>query len=190
VTLEAEPDDADVALRAAAGDERAFDILVRRHKDPVFRLARRYTGSPDDAYEVVQETFIAAWRAIRRYDPARPFGSWLRAIALNKCRDRSRRAAVRRFVFGSQPLESTAALAQADPAPSAADTVIEREALSALDRALAQLPAALKEPLLLTAIDGLSHHEAGEVLKLSPKAVEMRVYRARRELAKRLGDGG
>ncbi len=71
-----------------------------------------------------------------------------------------------------------------DPAPGPAATIENDQELQQLERRLRKLPRALKEPLLLTAIEGLSHAEAGEVLNLSAKAVETRIYRARARLAK------
>ena len=84
------PDD-QLAASAVAGDERAFARLIARHKDGLYRFIRRYTGDPDEAYDLLQETFAAAWMALKRYDAARSFPTWLRSIALNKCRDWSRR---------------------------------------------------------------------------------------------------
>lgn len=180
------PTDAVLAGRAAEGDDRAFAELVRRHKEPLYRLLRRYTGDADEAYEAAHEAFIAAWSAIRRYDPSRPFLAWLRTIAINKARDRGRRAAFRRLLFGSHGLEDNASLDQPDPAALADEAVIEREALAALDQAISCLPTALKEALLLTAFEGCSQKQAGEILGVSDKTVETRVYRARKILARSL----
>jgi RNA polymerase sigma-70 factor (ECF subfamily) len=183
--------DADSALarRAAAGDQRAFAELVRRHKEPLYRLLRRYTGDPDDAYEAVQEAFIAAWAALGRYDPSRPFLAWLRTIAINKARDRGRRTAFRRLVYSSLGMEESGALDAPDPATPADERLIERQETARLDRAVAQLPSPLKAAIILTAFEGLSQQEAGEILGASAKAVETRAYRARRMLAQWLGPG-
>jgi RNA polymerase sigma-70 factor (ECF subfamily) len=182
---EAEPD-AVLAGRAARGDDRAFAELVHRHKEPLYRLLRRYTGDADEAYEAAHEAFIAAWRALPRYDPQRPFLAWLRVIAINKARDRSRRTVVRRLLFGSESLESRGAMAAPDAAPLADDRVMEQQDLARLDRAIAALPAPLKAALLLTAFDGWSQQDAAEILGVSAKAVETRVYRARKILARTL----
>jgi RNA polymerase sigma-70 factor (ECF subfamily) len=186
VTPDAAASDNELARRAAAGDERAFSDLVRRHKDGLYRLLRRYTGDPEDAYEAAHEAFIAAWNALGRYDPDRPFGAWLRVIAINKARDRGRRALVRRILFGARPLEESEAMETADPAKGADQTLIARQRTQALDRAIAALPPQLKAPLLLTAFDGFSQQEAGEILAVSAKTIETRVYRARKLLAERL----
>ena len=180
------PSDAVLASRAAGGDERAFGDLVRRHKEPLYRLLRRYTGDADVAYEAAHEAFIAAWAAIRRYDSSRPFLAWLRTIAINKARDRGRRMVFRRLLFGSNSLEESDALTEPDAAELADEAVMRRQDMARLERAIAQLPAPLKEALLLTAFEGLSQQEAGRTLGVTAKTIETRVYRARRILARTL----
>ncbi|PIB92819.1 RNA polymerase sigma factor [Caulobacter sp. FWC2] len=175
--------DAELARAAASGDERAYAELVRRHKDGLYRLLRRYVGDPDDAYEAAHEAFIAAWSALPRYDPNRPFGAWLKTIAINKARDRARRLAVRRFFFGSKSLEDSGALEVEDGGEAADATVMATQRRGALDQAIAGLPDGLRGPLILTALEGCSHQEAGDILGLSAKTVEMRAYRARKLLA-------
>ena len=178
----AEPEpDSDLVRRARAGEQRAFSLLMGRHKHWVYRFVRRYVGDADEAYDVVQDAFVAALSNLHRYDPQRPLEAWLRRIALNKCRDRARRAAVRRAIGLSRrgPQETEAV---ADPAAGADLGLARGFALLALDRAIAALPAALKGALVLTALEGLSHADAGAVLGLSAKAVEARVARARRRL--------
>ncbi|WP_372783327.1 RNA polymerase sigma factor [Phenylobacterium sp.] len=181
-----ERSDAELAQLAAGGDERAFAELVERHKDSLYRLLRRYVGDPDEAYEAAHEAFIAAWSALKRYDPSRPFGAWLRTIAINKARDRGRRLAVRRFVFGTPSGAESSTAEIPDRTPNAEDDLVERARLAELDRAISQLPTNLKEALILTAIDGRSQQQAGEILGVSAKTIETRVYRARRALARTL----
>lgn len=178
-----EPQDQELAARAVAGDESAFTWLMQRHKDGLYRFIRRYTGEADEAYDVLQESFLAAWGALRRYDQTRSFSTWLRRIALNKCRDWSRRRSVRRWLTRNEGLDSWTGqnLAADEPSPEAA--LSDQERVSQLDRAIAALPGGLKEPLILTALEGLSQEEAGRLLGLTAKAVELRVYRARRALA-------
>ena len=182
----AERSDTELATASATGDERAYAILVGRHKDGLYRLLRRYLGDADEAYEAAHEAFIAAWSALARYDPERPFGAWLRTIAINKARDRGRRIAVRRLIFGSQSFEDSEAQVRPDAAASADDAMIERERVAELDRAISRLPTALRAPLILTAIEGRPQQEAGEILGISAKSVETRVYRARKRLAQTL----
>lgn len=179
--------DHELAARAVTGDERAFAWLMRRHKDGLYRFIRRYMGDAEEAYDLLQETFTAAWTALKRYDAGRPFPTWLRSIALNKCRDWSRRRAVRRWLTRSDPLDSPAGLNLPDAGLSPEASAMARQRLDRLDRAIAELPRGLKEPLILTALEGLSHEDAGHILGLTAKAVELRVYRARQALAAALG---
>lgn len=182
-----EASDGELAARSARGEAHAFALLMRRHKQPLYRFVRRYVGDPDEAYDLVQETFAAAWRALDRFDPSRPFDTWLRRIALNKCRDWSRRRLVRRLLRADPGAAAAEIEAAADPASTPEAALLETETVRRLDRAIADLPPALKEPLLLTVFEGLSQQAAADVLGVSPKAVETRVYRARRRLAAAVG---
>lgn len=181
--MDEEPDES-LALAAQRGSREAFEALVRRHKTPVYRFVRRYVGHNDDAYDVLQETFIAAWTALGRYDTDRPFAPWLRTIALNKCRDFSRRRTVRQLFL--QVLAQDAARPSKSTMSDAFDADQEAaasEKLQRLDIAIAGLPAIYKEPLLLTSMTGLSRKDAATILRISTKALEMRLYRARQRLA-------
>jgi len=188
VSLPPEASDAELAGRALGGEQRAFSLLMSRHKAATYRFIRRYGVEAEEAYNLVQQTFVSAWAALRRYDPRRPFTAWLRAIALNKCRDWSRRAAVRRFLFSAVPLESAAAGSTPDSDPGAEAHAIERQRQDAMAAAIAALPKGLKEPLLLTVLDGFSQKETARLLGLTSKAVENRVARARNQLTKALAD--
>ena len=179
---ENESDEA-LAAQAGRGDRLAFEHLVRRHKAPLYRFIRPYAGQRDDAYDILQETFVAAWSAAARYDPSRPFLPWLRTIALNKCRDFGRRQAIRRLLLRAKAVEPPDL-----PRAWNDESETETDRLNRLDRAIAALPPFYKEPLLLTAISGLSHHEAAQILHTTAKAIEMRIYRAKRKLAVDLGE--
>jgi RNA polymerase sigma-70 factor (ECF subfamily) len=182
LTLPDEPSDQALTARAVKGEQAAFAILMRRHKGWLYRFVRRYVLDAEEAYDVLQESFASAWAALSRYDPERPFEVWLRRIALNKCRDRARKAAVRRALFGFAGAPEHRPEIP-DPARGADSAAASRQALARLEAAIAGLPRGLKEPLVLTALEGLSHKETGEILGLNAKAVETRVYRARKALA-------
>lgn len=170
-------DDDTLIAAALSGDNAAFSALMGRHKEALYRFVRRYVGDADESFDLVQEAFVASWSALNTFEAGRSFPVWLRRIALNKCRDWSRRRQVRRFFFGAAPLEA------ADTAPAAAANEGPPEArLAALDAAILALPASLKEPLILTMFDEMSHAEAGALLGISAKAVETRVYRAKQKL--------
>jgi len=173
--------DGDLVEAALAGDTSAFSTLMSRHKDGLYRFIRRYVGDAEEAFDLVQESFVAAWTALHGFDRSRSFPVWLRRIALNKCRDWSRRRKVRQFFFGAAPLDAADRVAA--PRPSDLDSNISTERrLAALDAAIAALPSALKEPLLLTSFEGLSHQEAAQFLHLTPKGIETRIYRAKQRL--------
>ena len=178
-------EDAEVALvaRARDGEDRAFADLLQRHKPGLYGFVRRYVSDADAAVDVVQETFVAAWRSLARFDGRRPFAVWLRAIALNKCRDRARRLAVRRFILGDKDEQSAEAIAQPDPEPYGEANLIPIERRAVFRKAIDQLPTKLKEPLLLTYFDDLTQQEAADLLGVTVKTVETRVYRARQRLA-------
>ncbi|WP_427789821.1 RNA polymerase sigma factor [Brevundimonas diminuta] len=173
--------------RAARGDRAAFSALMAATSGDLHRFIRRYVGDTDEARDLLQETYVAAWLAIRSYDPARPFDVWLRAIALNKCRDWGRKRAVRRIVRGVMGLDAPEAMAAGDETPGAETRLDDRRRMAALDRALADLPDALKAPLLLATLEGRSHVEIARLLGVTPKAVETRICRARRMLDQKLG---
>jgi RNA polymerase sigma factor (sigma-70 family) len=137
LNLPDEPSDQALTAGAVKGDQAAFAALMQRHKNWLYRFVRRYVGEAEDAYDVVQESFASAWIALSRYDPARPFDVWLRRIALNKCRDRGRKAAVRRVLFGFAAMPENRPEV-ADPAPAADQAAASRRALARLEAASAK----------------------------------------------------
>jgi RNA polymerase sigma-70 factor (ECF subfamily) len=176
------PNDAFLVAATLAGDESAFAMLVGRYKRPLYRYVHRYVRDESEAQDVLQEALIAAWRGLRSYDPQRPLEFWLRRIALNKCRDRARRQAVRRILM---PWTSGAREA-ADPAPGLDESMIESEQRQLARKAIDALPDKLRDPLILTALEGLSQGEAAEILGITTKAVEGAVYRAKKQLTEAL----
>lgn len=184
MSADAELSDAILTFRAARGDERAYAVIVARYKVLLYRSIRRYVGDPDDAYDLLQQTYVAAWLAMARYDIRRPLGTWLQAIALNKCRDHGRKMKIRRLLFGVGSDEDVQQFP--DQRPNAEEDLLQDEQLRALNTAIAGLPRQLKEPLLLTVFGELSQSEAGRQLGISAKAVETRISRARRRLAELL----
>lgn len=177
--MEAEPR---IELRAAGGDRAAFAALMAATKADLYRFVRRYVGDEDEAHDLLQETYASAWLAIRRYDPARSFDVWLRSIAMNKCRDWSRRRAVRRVVRGVMGLDASEAAAVGEDAPTPETRMDDQRRAAAMQRALSDLAPSLKEPLLLATLDGRPHAEIAAILGITPKAVETRIARARRRL--------
>lgn len=177
--------DAALILRARRGDPLAYRALFDRHLDGVLRLARSYTGQDDEAQDLAQEAFVSIFAALDRFDPTRPFRPWLMQAVLNKCRDWSRRRAVRKLFAFARPMEDLHDVASETPG-------LDREAIAAetlrrARRAIAELPDVLKAPLILTAIEGHSQAEVAAMLGVSEKAIETRVRRARHQLTNALG---
>ena len=144
-------------LRFQAGDVRAFEELVRRHRTPIFSFLLRLTGDRGRAEDLCQETFLRAVRAAERWEPRALFRTWLYAVARNQAFDDARRQAFRR----TEPLDdpARAPAASEDPAPDrAAEAALVRPKLEA---ALAALPAEQREVFLLREHAGLRFHEIG-----------------------------
>lgn len=177
--------DSELATLSIAGRQAAFAEIMRRYRQPVFRLARACTGEPDEALDLVQETFVSAHQALSRYDAQRSMKAWLAAIAINKCRDWGRKRTVRRFLSFALPLDGQAE-AVVDEEPAADAAAADRQELDRVTRAIATLPMNLKEVLVLRTIEGLSQAETADVLGVSQKAVETRLYRARARLIEKL----
>ncbi|MFC3098362.1 RNA polymerase sigma factor [Alteraurantiacibacter palmitatis] len=172
--------DGELATMALSGRQSAYADLLARHREPIYRIVRGHIGDADEAVDVTQLAFIAAFAALDRYDRVRPFRHWLARIALNKCRDWARRRAVRRLLTGALPLGAAEAIAD-ESVPQ--DVVLDdRQRLKDVMLAIARLPSRLKEALLLHTVEGLSQSETAALLGVSEKTVETRVYRARQKL--------
>lgn len=177
--------DGELAALSIAGRQAAFAEIMHRYRQPVFRVARACLGDPDEALDLVQETFVAAHQALPRYDVGRPMRAWLSTIAINKCRDHARKRAVRRFFSFASPIGGEAEAVADDQVPLD-DAAADRQELDRVTRAISELPMNLKEPLVLRTIEGLSQAETAGVLDISEKAVETRLYRARAKLLEML----
>lgn len=175
------PTDADLVRGALAGQAPAQQALVERHRDFVYRLIRNATGHSEDAFDLTQETFIAVFNALGRFDTQQSFRAWIGRIALNKSRDWARRRTVRRFL--GLPMPETAEEYVSDETPLPDQVASGRAELAVVARAIAQLPPRLKDVLLLRTVEGLSQAETATALGTSEKAVETRLYRARQKLA-------
>ena len=171
--------DGELAALVIAGKQSAFAEIMRRHRDPLYRLIKGYVGNAEDALDLVQDCFVSAYKRLESYDGDRPMRAWLARIGINKCRDWARRRAVRRLLFAAP---SSAEADVADPAPLLDQAAAEKQEFEQLWKTISRLPATLKEPLILQAMEGLSQAEIAAVLRISEKAVETRIYRARKSL--------
>ncbi len=174
------PADAEVVSRVLGGDLESFGILVDRYQNVFARYAYQMTGTMDDAADVLQESFVRAYRALARCQDPTNFKSWLFTIVCNQCKSHlSRRA--RRLVV---PIDSAATVAAPDdPAGDAASTDLRER----VDEILQEFPSDQREALLLKYVEGYSLPEMATILRTSVPALKMRLLRARRRLRERLG---
>lgn len=172
--------------RARHGCHEAYRELVERHRDRVYRFCLGWTGNPEDAEELCQDTFVRAYSALPRYSDEDRFTAWLLRIARNRCHDhhRSRR---RREADLHQSLEARADETLVSPTLRPDQSAADSDDLARLRHAIAILPAPLREVVVLCGIEGMSHGDCAALLGCSARAVEGRLYRARLELAERIG---
>jgi RNA polymerase sigma-70 factor, ECF subfamily len=183
VTVAATGQESDEVLveRVAAGDERAFTEIVRRHGGRLKALALGFADGVAEADDVVQETFWSLWRNARRWRPGGPpLAAYLTRIALNRAIDAGRRRRVRRF-FG---LEDAGEVS--DPDPAADERLAAGGELAAVVRDIHDLPARQRAAILLVADGERANAEIAEIMGLSVGAVEQLLVRARRTLRTRL----
>ncbi|MGL4301579.1 MAG: RNA polymerase sigma factor [Sphingomonas sp.] len=174
--------DGELAGFALAGHQAAYGEMMRRHREPLLRLIRAHIGGNDEAVDVLQDCFVAAFASLGQLDRARPMRPWLARIAINKARDWRRRRVVRQFLSMAVPLTPMIADTIADEVPGSDIVANDRAALKVTMAALASLPANLKEPLILSTLDGWPQAAIADFLGISEKAVETRIGRARHRL--------
>ncbi|MFO1402919.1 MAG: sigma-70 family RNA polymerase sigma factor [Steroidobacteraceae bacterium] len=169
--------DAPSLAAAQRGDRRAFERLYRRHAPEVHGLCLRMTGRRDVAEDCTQEAFIAAWRALPRFEARSRFSTWMHRIAVNAvlARRRGLAAAYEATAVALEEIESTAA--------AAGDAVGPLD----LERAIERLPEGARHVLVLVGIYGHSHEEAGAMLGIAAGTSKAQLHRARQLLARQLG---
>lgn len=168
----------DNALLAAcaAGDRRAFSVLMRRHLRWTLLLADRIVLNRTEAHDIVQDAFLRVWRFAADWDPEGPatFSSWLRRIVVNLAISRRRRW---KPEVGIEVLEELPA-----PDPSGYETSLALSQKQALRVALSKLSARQRGALGLFYFEGLSHKESAAVLGIGLKAFESLLVRAREKV--------
>jgi RNA polymerase sigma-70 factor (ECF subfamily) len=171
----ADPDGA-LAARARAGDRAAFEELVRRHADDLYRVVRRLGLSGDTAQEVTQEAFLRAWRGIGAFKGEARFFTWLYRIGLNEAKRRLGGEPARTVVVS---LDEEGATDPPDLREEPYARAAHTELQAALARAVRALPIKYRAPLILRDVGGLSTVEAAAILGLSEAAFKSRLHRAR-----------
>lgn len=165
--------------KALQGDEEAFAALVELYQTPVFNLCYRMLGDAQEAEDAAQETFWRAYQALKRYDPARPFITWLLSIAAHYCIDQQRKRRLPMVDLEILPEETIP-----DASPNPERTVNQREQERMLRGLLNQLNPQDRAAVIMRYWYDLSEVEIAESLSLSVSAVKSRLHRARLLLAK------
>lgn len=171
-------DDERLIARSLAGDQGAFEDLVRRYEGRVFRLLGRFCRRPEDIEDLAQEVFLKVYQGLAGFRRDAPFGPWLGRVTVHVAIDHLRKVRRRPETFWDDlsPAERAWVEQAAGGATSAESAAAGRELAH---RALDRLSPTLRAALLLREVDGLSFAEVGRVLGCSALAARMRVFRGR-----------
>ena len=183
------PDDTSLLQALQAGDSSAFSTLFETYADRLYRLAMGLVQQPDEAEDVVQETFVKAITHLDQFEGRSNLGTWLYRVAYNASLDRLRQRV-------NDPLPDDGPYEEDEtqlPMPellvewhTPEDLVINEQDRLFLDQSIRQLPQTLRTVFVLRDIDELSTAETAEILGLSISAVKVRLHRARLELRETL----
>ena len=169
------PDDAAAVAQARGGDEEAFRVLVERHGRSIYRLAYRMTGRPEDAEDVVQETFVRAYRQLSRFEARSNFATWLYRIGFNCAIDYMRARPHRESAESHETLER---LTPGSEAPSIDDLVYAGEIGARVQEALNALSTQERAAFLMRHYHGCSIEEICNALDLKTNAAKHSIFRA------------
>ena len=175
--------------RMAAGDDAALDELIGRHGERLYHYLLRLLQNETEAGDLAEDTFVRVYQNRSRFKPDKRFSTWLYTIATNLARDLQRhRARHPQVSLDAQLNEAGQGLVEIlpDAKPNPGDLLASAERALLVRQAVAALPEDLRTPLVLATYEELSYATIGEILSCSPKAVEMRLYRARQQLRGRL----
>ncbi len=165
-------DESNLIQRATKGDAAAWEPLMLAHQEPVFRLAYLFLGDPDDAEDITQETFLRAYRSLKRFDSTRPLRPWLLSIAANLAKNRHRSAA--RYLaaltrsFRAEPVDSL----------DAEQYAAQNQDAGQLWKAVRRLNADDQQIIYLRFFLDLSTAEAAQALDVAEGTVKSRLNRA------------
>lgn len=177
-------DDAAAVAKAMAGDEDAFRVLVERHSRSVFRLAYRMTGSPADAEDVVQDTFVRAYRQLARFESRSNFGTWLYRIGFNCAIDHLRSRPQREAGKAPEVLDR---LAPEATGPTTEDLVFAGQISDRVQAALGELSEQERAAFLMRHYHGCSIEEICHALDLRTNAAKHSIFRAVKKMRVALG---
>lgn len=183
--------DSELVRRCLAGEEPAYRELIGRYERQVYSLALRMLRQREDAEDLTQETFVRMFKALDRYDPARPFPAWLFTIAARLSIDHLRRRRMKTVpLFRTEPGASEERLVEVeDPGPGPEELASRSEEQRGTERLIASLPEHYRIVVVLRHQQGLSYEEIAEALHLPLGTVKARIHRARELLKDRLEAG-
>jgi RNA polymerase sigma-70 factor (ECF subfamily) len=182
--------DRELVDRAREGDAPAFGQLVRRHQQRIQRLAMHLLRDGGEAEDVMQETFIRAYRALSRFDGRSEPYTWFYRIAINLSLNTLRARKSRRTRTESDDARLDALLSEKQTMTDAPDDAARNQLYAALARGIDELSDTLRTTLVLVCIDGRSHEEAAAVLGAPEGTIAWRVHEARRKLKEYMVERG
>ena len=171
--------------QAQHGDDQAFTQLVEAYQKPVYNLCYRMLGEPEAAEDAAQETFLRVFQHLARYDPKRPFATWLLSIAAHYCIDRLRRRKFPTFSIDEEDEDEPAFEIPDANAPNPERESVRREEKDKLHKILASLDETDRAAIVMRYWHDASEIEIAESLGLTVSAVKSRLHRARLALGKR-----
>jgi RNA polymerase sigma-70 factor (ECF subfamily) len=170
--------ESDLLVKAQQGDAEAFTYLVEAYQRPVFNLCYRMLGNPQDAEDAAQETFLRAYKNLRRYDNTRPFSTWILSIAAHYCIDQTRRQ--------RHPVVSVEELPVPDlpdHSPGLETGLSRKEEQQRIRAILDILDPIDRGAVVMYYWYDFSYDEISQALSLTVSAVKSRLHRARRSMA-------
>jgi RNA polymerase sigma-70 factor (ECF subfamily) len=181
-------DDATLVERVRGGEPAAFEPLVEKYRQRVFRLAYNVLRSQEDAWDAAQEAFIKAYQALPSFRGQSAFYTWLFRIAMNVAHDKARQRGAAGRAFGTERVtEEEWERTMPDPGEEPDDAAARAEERSRITRALDALPERQRAIIMLSDLEGLSYREIADVLKIPMGTVMSRLHNARKRLRAVLG---
>ena len=184
--IAADSEDHDLARRLQSGDEFALNDIMRRYKERIYRFSWKYMGNEDAALDVTQETFTKLYFNIEKFNPSYKFSTWVFQIAINLCRDHLRKNKHTLKDVSFDLLHEYGVKDWENSGENIESAFQARQQLSLLQKEIDQLPSNLKEAFVLFALEERPQSECADILGVSVKTVETRVYRARRILMEKI----
>jgi RNA polymerase sigma-70 factor (ECF subfamily) len=172
------------------GDQQAVETLFRRYQRPLFQTALRVLGNTEDAEDALQDGLLSAYRNLKRFEGRSQFSTWLTRIVINAALMRRRSAKARPALSLDEPPreeELPAAERFADSGPTPEQVFANTEIRQMLSENLDQLSPLLRTAFLLREVQGYSTGEAAKKLGVTENTLKARLWRARHQLAERLG---